>query len=229
VGGPSRGGSVMTGWPCPWNYIVVEGVIGVGKTSLCRLLGESLDAQVNLEVVEDNPFLERFYADRAAHGFVTQMFFLLSRYKQQQKLLQRELFGNRTVSDYLFAKDRIFANLNLEEDELRLYETVADVLDEKIPRPDLVIYLQASTEVLLQRIAWRGRSYERDMDAEYIQNLNEAYNYFFFHYDETPLLIVNCNELDFVRHQSHYHDLLTRVQQPLTGTQIYVPSWMEQE
>ena len=222
-------GSVMTGLECPWNYIVVEGVIGVGKTSLCRLLGESLDARVNLEVVEENPFLARFYDDRAAHAFVTQMFFLLSRYKQQQKLTQRELFGSRTVSDYLFAKDRIFANLNLEEDELRLYESVADVLDEKVPRPELVIYLQASTEVLLQRIAWRGRPYERNMDPDYIQSLNEAYNYFFFHYDETPLLIVNCNDLDFVRNRSHYQDLLQRVVQPLTGTQIYVPSWMEQE
>lgn len=208
---------------CPWRYIVVEGVIGVGKTSLCRLLSENLPARLNLEVVEENPFLARFYEDRGANAFVTQTFFLLSRYRQQQTLRQMDLFGDRVVSDYLFAKDRIFANINLEDDELRLYEHVADVLEERIPRPDLVIYLQASTEVLMRRISWRGRSYEQDMDPEYIQTLNEAYTYFFFHYDETPLLVVNCNEIDFVRNRSHFEDLLRRICQPFTGTRNYIP------
>ncbi len=209
---------------CPWHYIVVEGVIGVGKTSLCRLLAETLPARLNLEVVEENPFLPRFYEDREANAFVTQMFFLLSRYRQQQQLKQLDLFGQKVVSDYLFAKDRIFANINLADDELRLYEHVAEILEERVPRPDLVVYLQASTEELLRRIAWRGRSYEQDMDPEYIETLNEAYTYFFFHYEETPLLVVNCNELDFVRNRAHFEELLEQICQPFTGTRTYVPS-----
>ena len=215
--------------PCPWNYVVVEGVIGVGKTSLTRLMGESLGARQNLERVEDNPFLERFYEDRQAHAFVTQMFFLLNRYQQQQNLNQGNLFQERMVSDYLFAKDRIFANINLDDDELRLYEHMATVLDARITRPDVVIYLQASTEVLMQRIRQRGRHYESQLDEDYVHTLNEAYNHFFFHYDETPLLVVNSNELDFVRDRSHYDDLLSRITQLFTGTQYYVPSWMEEQ
>jgi len=207
----------------PWRYIVVEGVIGVGKTSLCRALSESLGARLNLEVLEENPFIERFYEDRGGNAFVTQMFFLLSRYRQQQAIGQGDLFQGRIISDYLFAKDRIFANVNLDDDELRLYEHMATLLESRITRPDLVVYLQASTELLMQRIRDRGRSFERDMDPEYIQALNEAYNYFFFHYEETPLLVVNCNEIDFVRHRGHYEDLLARFQQPFTGTQYYVP------
>lgn len=213
---------------CPWNYIVVEGVIGVGKTSLCRLLGESLGARTNLEVVEENPFLDRFYEDQTGQAFVTQIFFLLSRYRQQQKLGQGDLFAERVVSDYLFAKDRIFANITLDDDELRLYDHLAGILETRIAKPDLVIYLQASTDVLLTRIQWRGRDYERDMDEDYIQTLNEAYNYFFFHYEDTPLLVVNCNELDFVKNRQHYDDLLARIVEPFTGTQYYVPSWMEE-
>jgi len=213
---------------CPWNYIVVEGVIGVGKTSLCRLLGESLGARTNLEVVEENPFLDRFYEDRTGQAFVTQIFFLLSRFRQQQQLGQGDLFAERVVSDYLFAKDRIFANITLDDDELRLYEHLAGILETRIAKPDLVIYLQASTDVLLTRIRWRGREFERDMDEDYIQTLNEAYNYFFFHYEDTPLLVVNCNELDFVKNRQHYEDLLARVAEPFTGTQYYVPSWMEE-
>ncbi len=212
----------------PWRYIVVEGVIGAGKTSLCRLLSESLGARLTLEVVEENPFLPKFYQDRAAYAFVTQNFFLLSRYQQQMNLVQMDLFDNSLVADYLFAKDRIFANINLSDDELRLYERLASILEERVRRPDLVVYLQASTEVLMTRIRWRGRSYERDMDVDYIQTLNEAYNYFFFHYDETPLLIVNTNELDFVKNRDHYADLLHRILQPFTGTQYYVPPWKEE-
>ncbi len=212
---------------CPWNYLVIEGVIGVGKTSLTRMLSDSLGARVNLEVVEDNPFLPRFYEDKDAHAFVTQMFFLLSRFRQQQSIPQSDLFQERIVSDYLFAKDRIFANINLDDDELRMYDQIANILESRVPRPDVVIYLQASTEVLLERIQWRGRTYEKDMDEEYIQALNEAYNYFFFHYGDTPLLVVNSNELDFVKNRGHYEDLLHRIVQPFTGTQYYVPSWME--
>jgi deoxyadenosine/deoxycytidine kinase len=212
---------------CPWRYIVVEGVIGVGKTSLCHLLADSLQARANLEVVEENPFLAKFYRDRAAHAFMTQIFFLLSRYHQQQSLAQMDLFQGRILSDYLFAKDRIFANINLADDELRLYEQVAQVLEERILRPDLVIYLQASTDVLMGRIRMRGRAFEREMEETYIQTLNEAYNYFFFHYGDTPLLVVNTNDLDFVRNRRHYEDLLARILQPFTGTQYYLPSWKE--
>jgi deoxyguanosine kinase len=190
-------------------------------------LAESLRARANLEVVEENPFLPRFYRDRAAHAFVTQIFFLLSRYHQQQSLGQLDLFAERVVSDYLFAKDRIFAHLNLADDELRLYERLANVLEERILRPDLVVYLQASTEVLMSRIQMRGRSFERDMDPDYIQTLNEAYNYFFFHYTDTPLLVVNTNELDFVRNRGHYDDLLARIVEPFSGTQYFMPSWKE--
>jgi len=210
---------------CPWRSIAIEGVIGVGKSSLSRMLASELEAGLELEVFEDNPFLSRFYEDRQSHAFVTQMFFLLSRYKQQMNRLQMDLFGQRLVSDYLFAKDRIFATINLGEDELRLYERVAEVLEEKVPRPDVVVYLQASTEVLMRRIAWRGRSFERNIDPEYIQTLNEAYNYFFFHYADTPLLVVNTNDLDFVRNRRHYDDLLQTIVEPFTGTRYYVPSW----
>ena len=210
---------------CPWRSIAIEGVIGAGKTSLSRMLAPDLEAELELEVFEDNPFLTRFYEDRRSHAFVTQMFFLLSRYKQQMNRLQMDLFDQRLVADYLFAKDRIFATINLGEDELRLYERVAEVLEEKIPRPDVVVYLQASTDVLMRRIAWRGRSYERNIDPEYIQTLNEAYNYFFFHYTDTPLLVVNTNDLDFVRNRRHYEDLLNTIVEPFTGTRYYVPSW----
>lgn len=210
---------------CPWRSIAIEGVIGAGKTSLARMLAEEIGADLDLEVVEENPFLGRFYEDRRSHAFVTQMFFLLSRYRQQMARTQMDLFGPRVVADYLFAKDRIFANITLDEDELRLYERIADVLDEKIPRPEVVVYLQASTEVLLRRIAWRGRAFERNMDPEYIQTLNEAYNYFFFHYTETPLLVVNTNDLDFVRNRRHYEDLRNNIVEPFTGTRYYAPSW----
>lgn len=210
---------------CPWRSIALEGVIGAGKTSLARMLAPELGAELELEIFEDNPFLSRFYEDRQSHAFVTQMFFLLSRYKQQMQRLQMDLFDQRLVADYLFAKDRIFATINLGEDELRLYERVAEVLEEKIPRPDLVVYLQASTDVLMRRIAWRGRAYERNIDPEYIQTLNEAYSYFFFHYTDTPLLVVNTNDLDFVRNRRHYDDLKRTIVEPFTGTRYYVPSW----
>ena len=203
--------------------IVLEGVIGVGKTSLARLLARDLDARLNLEVVEENPFLERFYDDPRRHAFTTQIFFLLSRYRQQQDFFQQDLFQRRVISDYLFAKDRIFANLNLADAELQLYDRVANELQGRVPVPDLVVFLQASVDVLMARITLRDRAYEREISRAYIESLCDAYNHFFFHYDESPLLVVNTNDIDFVHSRAHYEDLRRHVQTPFTGVQYYTP------
>ena len=204
-------------------YIVVEGVIGAGKTSLTRLLADRLNGRLLLEEVEENPFLKDFYADRARHAFQTQMHFLFSRYQQQRELRQQDLFKERTVADYLFQKDRIFANLNLSDKELALYEKVVGWLELEVTRPDVVVYLQASTETLLERVSRRGRSFERDMDKSYMQALNEAYNYFFFHYTEAPTLIVNTNGIDFVKNRADLEDLEARILAHHEGTVYYTP------
>ncbi len=204
-------------------YIAIEGVIGAGKTSLSRLLARDLDARLNLEVVEENPFLTRFYEDPRRHAFATQIFFLLSRYRQQQEFFQQDLFQHRVVSDYVFAKDRIFANLNLSDAELHLYERVADELHGRVPAPDLVVFLQASVDVLMARIVRRGREYERDMPRDYIDSLAEAYNHFFFHYTDSPLLVVNTNDIDFVHSRAHYDDLRRHIETPFQGVQYYTP------
>jgi deoxyadenosine/deoxycytidine kinase len=204
-------------------YIVIEGVIGAGKTSLTRLLAERLQGRLLLEEVEENPFLKDFYVDRARYAFQTQMHFLFSRYQQQRELRQQDLFRERTVADYLFQKDRIFANLNLSDKELALYEKVAGWLELEVTRPDVVVYLQADTATLLERVAKRGRPFERDMDRDYMQALNEAYNYFFFHYTEAPLLVVNTNGIDFVRHREDLEDLEARILAHHEGTVYYTP------
>jgi len=204
-------------------YIVVEGVIGVGKTSLARLLSERLKSRLVLEEVEENPFLKDFYQDRARYAFQTQMHFLFSRYQQQRGLRQMELFSERLVSDYLFQKDRIFASLNLSDRELALYERLVGWLELDVMRPDVVVYLQAQPDTLMARIARRGRPYERDMEREYIRGLNEAYNHFFFHYNEAPLLVVNTNGIDFVNHAEDFEDLLERIVSHRQGTVYYAP------
>jgi deoxyadenosine/deoxycytidine kinase len=204
-------------------YIVVEGVIGAGKTSLARLLTEQLQAKLVLEEVEENPFLKDFYRDREQYAFQTQMHFLFSRYQQQRTLRQMDLFSERMVSDYLFQKDRIFAGLNLSERELALYEKVVGWLELDVTRPDVVVYLQAATETLMDRIAKRGRPFERDMDRAYIAALNEAYNHFFFHYLEAPLLVVNTNGIDFVNDPDDFQDLLKRIRTHRGGTVYYAP------
>jgi deoxyguanosine kinase len=207
----------------PWRYIVVEGVIGVGKTSLTKLLATRLGGRLNLEVVEENPFLAKFYGDREVYAFQTQIFFLLSRFRQQQGLGQQDLFNATLVSDYLFAKDRIFANLNLGDDELTLYGHLATILEQRVLKPDLVIYLQARTEVLQQRIRWRGRSFEQDMDPQYLDALNGAYSYFFHHYKDAPLLVVNTDNLDFVNVPGDFEMLLEQLAERFAGTRYYAP------
>jgi deoxyadenosine/deoxycytidine kinase len=207
------------------SYIVVEGVIGVGKTSLAKLLADHFDARLSLEQVEDNPFLADFYRDPSAQAFKTQIFFLLSRFRQQQALFQGELFHERIVGDYHFAKDRIFANITLNDEELALYTLVADALAPRVPKPDLVIYLQASLETLLDRIAQRGRPMERDIKPSYLETLSEAYNHYFFHYRDSPLLVVSTDRLDFVGRPEHLDEIIQRVRMPFEGTLCYVPSW----
>jgi deoxyadenosine/deoxycytidine kinase len=204
-------------------YIVVEGPIGVGKTSLVEHLCKALGAQKILEVAEDNPFLPDFYRDMKAYAFQTQIFFLLSRYRQQQELLQFDLFRRTLISDYLFDKDKIFAYLTLDDHELVLYEQIYQMLSQRLPKPDLVIYLQANVDVLMARIKHRGRSHERVITREYLNDLNEAYNHFFFHYNDSPLLMVNTSEIDFVKNKEELEDLIKQISVMKKGTQYYIP------
>jgi deoxyadenosine/deoxycytidine kinase len=176
-----------------------------------------------LEEVEENPFLEDFYRDPVHYAFQVQLFFLLSRYRQQMEFPQQDLFQQKTVSDYLFDKDKIFAYINLNEKELSLYERLWSLLQRDIPKPDLVIYLQANTQTLMHRIRERNRPYERNISSEYIQRLNEAYSYFFFHYTDSPLLVVNTVKIDFVHNPDDLEDLLEQIRKPHVGTRYYVP------
>jgi deoxyadenosine/deoxycytidine kinase len=204
-------------------YIAVEGPIGVGKTSLTGLLAEEFSAKRVLEGPGENPFLPRFYQDRRKYAFQTQIFFLLSRYQQQQELLQLELFSRLTISDYLFAKDRIFASINLDENEMALYDRIYRLLTGRIPTPDLVIYLQAKSQILLSRIRQKNEEYERSISEDYVQTLVEAYNNFFFHYDESPLLVIDTSEIDFVHRKKDLAGLMREVQKPRRGTWYFVP------
>lgn len=204
-------------------YLVIEGVIGAGKTSLTRMLSERLSAQLVLEEVEENPFLKDFYRDRARFAFQTQMHFLFSRYQQQRDLKQTDLFSEKLVADYLFQKDRIFASLNLVDRELALYERLVTWLELDIVKPDIVVYLQAHPDTLMERIAHRNRPFEKDMDRDYIARLNDAYNHYFFHYTDTPLLVVNTNAIDFVNEPDDYEDLVKRILSHRSGTMYYTP------
>jgi deoxyadenosine/deoxycytidine kinase len=204
-------------------HIAIEGVIGVGKTSLARLLAERTGARLVLEAPDANPFLENFYKDQRRYSFPAQMFFLVNRYHELKDLRQPDLFHNGVVSDYLFQKDRIFANLNLSDQELALYDSVAALLEREIPAPDLVVYLQASPDVIWSRIQQRGRAYERAMDPKYTATLAEAYNYFFFHYKDAPLLIVNTNELNFVDRRADLEGLIARMETHHEGVAYVTP------
>ena len=179
-------------------FIAIEGVIGAGKTSLAKILADKFHAGIISEEFQENPFLQKFYSDRAKYAFHTQIYFLMSRYRQQREIAQIDLFNSRIITDYLFAKDRIFAEVNLNEDEFALYDKIYSFLVKDIPRPDLVIYLQADSEFFYRRIRRRDRSYEREIEYEYIENLCEAYNAFFFHYYTSPLLIIDIKGFDFL-------------------------------
>ena len=209
--------------PLHTKYIVTEGPIGVGKTSLTSLISDELGARLVLERAEDNPFLTDYYKDPARYRFQTQMFFLLNRFSQQQELLQPDLFTRVTISDYLFDKDRIFAYLALDEHELPLYEQVYKILEPRVIKPDLVIFLQADTDTLLKRIKQRGRPFEKEINHDYIAAVNEAYNQFFFRYSDTPLLVINTSDIDFVHRREDLDDLLKQILGMRHGTQYYVP------
>ncbi len=204
-------------------FIVVEGPIGVGKTSLAERLATRLGARLVLEVADDNPFLPGFYRDLARYAFQTQLWFLLNRVRQQRELAEIDLAHQRLIADNLFAKDKLFAYLTLEDHELALYERVHDELNVPAPVPDLVILLQAGTETLVQRIQQRGKPYERDIRKDYLDELNAAYTHFFFHYTASPLLVVNTSDIDFVNRPADLDQLVKAVREAKPGTQYYVP------
>jgi len=206
-----------------FHYIGVEGPIGVGKTTVVELLAQRLEAATVLEAWSSNPFLQPFYDGRAGAAFQVEVFFLLARYRQQQDLLQRSLFTQATISDYVFEKSKLFAYLNLEDSELLIYEKLYALLAEGVRRPDLVVYLQAPTEVLLKRIRSRGRDEEKGISEEYLAELNRAYNHYFFHYTQTPLLVVNTADADFAKRAEDLDDLVKQVKGMGKGTRYYVP------
>ena len=204
-------------------YIAVEGPIGVGKTALARRLAADTGSQLVLEQVEDNAFLRRFYEDPERYAFQAQLFFLLERYRQQRDVYERGLPAQGLVADYLFAKDGIFAGVTLNTDEGTLYKQIFQLLDRQIPRPDLVIYLEARPEVLLKRIKKRGLEYERPITKDYLERLTEAFRNFFHNYTDAPLLVVNCSDIDFVEHGSDLADLINEIRGMRQGVQHYIP------
>jgi len=204
-------------------FIAIEGCIGAGKTSLVNLLGKQFDAQVVRELDSENPFINKFYQDRDSFGFQTQVFFLLNRYKQYMGLSQRDLFSSVVLVDYLFHRDRLFASLNLKDQELKLYDQIYSLLSNKVPTPDLVIFLQASTDILRSRVEKRGREYEAFMDPNYLDSVNKLFNNYFFYYAETPLLVINTNEIDFVDKKCDLDELIIKINNHKIGREYYNP------
>ncbi len=205
------------------HYIVIEGPLGVGKTSLALKLAEKLNAEALLEDAEENPFLRKFYQDPKKYSFQAQIFFLLRRYQRALDITQMDLFKRTMISDYLFDKDRIFARANLDDDEFWLYEQLFQLLRKRITPPDLVIFLQATTDVLAERIRKRDKKYERGISTKYLEEINQAFNDFFFHYSDSPLLVINASRIDFVNVPEDFEDLVAQIKRMRTGTQYYVP------
>ncbi|MFH1090267.1 MAG: deoxynucleoside kinase [Pseudomonadota bacterium] len=207
-------------------YIVVEGPIGAGKAALAKKLAKNIEARVVLEEIEANPFLPAFMRDRRRRAFQVQLYFLLSRFRQQQELIQLNLFHKNTVGDYLFERDRLFALVNLNEDELALYDQVFNLLRGRVPQPDLVIYLSARSEVLWQRLKAQPRYKETEnwFSLDYLKKVNEAYNNFFYHYDRAPLLVVNTSDVDLISDEETYQHFLREVEGHQRGVKHYIPS-----
>ncbi|GJL77990.1 MAG: hypothetical protein NPINA01_09790 [Nitrospinaceae bacterium] len=204
-------------------FIAVEGAIGAGKTSLVKLLGKQFDAKMVLENDDGNPFLPKFYQDKESLAFQTQIFFLLNRYTQYLDLAQRDLFNSVVLTDFLFQRDPLFANLNLNGHELQLYNQIYDLIKIRTPKPDLVIFLQADTEILKERIEKRSRDYESYLDWDYLEDVNKAFNNFFFYYSDTPLLVVNTNEIDFVEKKGDLEELIKKINHHKIGREYYNP------
>jgi deoxyadenosine/deoxycytidine kinase len=204
-------------------YIAVEGPIGVGKTALARRLATEFGSELILEGVDDNRFLGKFYEDPVRYALHAQLFFLLERYRQQQGLDHQDLAVRGAVADYLFAKDAIFAGVTLQEEELALYRQVYQLLDAQIPKPDLVIYLEARPEILLERIKKRGREFERAIDEDYLTRLTEAFRSFFHHYTDAPLLVINSSDIDFVEDRGDLVDVIKEIRGMKQGVQHYIP------
>jgi deoxyguanosine kinase len=205
------------------HYIVIEGPLGVGKTSLAMMVAEKMDGQALLEDAEENPFLVSFYQNPEKYAFQTQIFFLLRRYHLTSELAQIDLFSRVTVSDFLFDKDRVFARSNLGDQEYWLYEQLFRILRKRILAPDLVIFLQARTDVLAERIRRRNNKYEKSISYKYLDKINQAFNEYFFHYTDSPLLVVNASEIDFVHNPEDFEDLMDHIRAMKSGTQYYVP------
>lgn len=205
-------------------FVAIEGAIGVGKTTLAKQLAATFDYDTLLEEAEKNPFLERFYENRASHALPTQLFFLFQRAQQIQALRQNDLFQAVRVADFLIDKDPLFAQVTLDEDELKIYQQVYDQITIDAPKPDLVIYLQAPADVLLHRIKQRGISSEQSIDAAYLETLNDAYTRFFHFYDQSPLLIVNASEIDWVNHKESYQKLVDYLLSIKQGRHYYNPT-----
>lgn len=205
------------------NYIVIEGPLGVGKTSLALKLADELNGEILLEDVEENPFLLKFYQNPKKYSFQTQVFFLLRRYQQSTRIGQMGLFKRTVISDYLFDKDMIFAKANLDDSEFWLYEQLFHLLRKRVAPPDLTIFLQATTDVLMERIRRRDRKYERGISFKYLERMNQGFNEFFFHYSDSPLLIINASKIDFVHVAEDFQDLVERIRGMKSGIQYYVP------